>query len=247
MSEWTTPEETGAVEAIETVESAPAEESVVAETMAPSAEVSGLQASVRHMQTQMQAMQNMVSQQMHAMQSMTAAQQQASQAPQPQPTRPMIPGLDEDDPYFEQFSAVAGVQQNQAAQLQEQVKTLQQSLHNLNMSHSRQSVQNQVESALSKHHVPQELADDVKTTVYAYIASSPANQVASADHLVGQFMQNLGKYSEVARKKWAEEAKKPKPLSVVSATAGIPDDKPGTWDEAKSRSLAMMQAMMSAS
>ena len=243
MSEWTTPEETGTVEATQTVDDAPAEN--VVENV-QSAETAAMQASMRHMQNQMQAMQNMVSQQMQAMQAMTAAQHQA-QAPQSQPQRPMIPGLDEDDPYFEQFNAVAGVQQQQTTQLQEQVKQLQQSLHNLNMSHSRQNVQNQVESALAKHQVPQELADDVKTTVYAYMASSPNNQISSADHLVGQFMQNLGKYSEVARKKWADEAKKPKPLSVVSATAGIPEDKPGTWDEAKSRSLAMMQAMMSAS
>ena len=100
--------------------------------------------------------------------------------------------------------------------------------------------------ALEKHKVPSELADKVRTVAYAAMSQGGANGqgVPSADTLVGDFMQSLGQYATEARKKWADEAKKPKPISVAANTAGIPDEKPKNWEEAKARSIALMQAML---
>ncbi len=214
------------------------------------ATVSGLEANVRHLTNQMQAMQSMHQQQMQAMNSMYSAMQQPSAHPLAPPSAakapmsPVLSRLEEDDPYFEQFQGIYSEATQKNEQLQNQVQQLQQSIQQLNMAQSRQTVQSSVENAMEKHQVPEELANDFRTVAYAYMASAQPGQSVDADHLVNQMMQNLGKYAEVARKKWVEEASKPKPLSVVSSQAGISDEPPGSWEEAKERSMAMVKAMM---
>ena len=210
------------------------------------AQIAGMNASMQQMQTQIQAMQQM---QMRQMQQMQASAQQQQLPQEPIPASAALPNnfkIDEDDPYFDQFAALANQSQGNVGALQGEVAQLKNQLHNMTMNVSRQNVQTQVDGAMTQHQVPEELANDVRTTVYAYMAATPANQQVSADHLVSQFMQNLGRYQEVARKQWAAEAKKPKPFSTVASQAGIPDEAPKSWDDAKARSLAFMKAITAA-
>ena len=242
MSEW--PESVS--QPAEAEQSALAESDVASGNPQQSADaqIAGMSASMQQMQTQIQAMQQMQLRQMQQMQAaMHAGQQQFQQQQPPTAALPQNFKIDEDDPYFEQFSALASQSQGDVGALQNEVSQLKNQLHHMTMNVSRQNVQAQVDGALSQHQVPEELANDVRTTVYAYMAATPANQQVSADHLVGQFMQNLGRYQEVARKQWAAEAKKPKPFSTVATQAGIPDEAPKSWDEAKERSLAFMKAI----
>ena len=62
--------------------------------------------------------------------------------------------------------------------------------------------------------------------------------------MVAKFMQNLGHWATEARKEWAAEANKPKPVSIAAGMAGVPDQAPQTMAEAKERSLAIMKAMI---
>ena len=210
-----------------------------------------LRAQIDGLQNEMRAMQQYNTQFQSNM--MGAMQQQNPSHPlaPPQP-QPLTPGydveIDKDDPYYDQFKQVVNAHQStlkESTELKQRLSQMEQQLNQVNMTQSRQNIQGQVDAALEKHRVPSSLSNDVKTTVYAYMASTPPGQQIQADHIVSQFMQNLGLYAENARKAWAEEAKKPKPLSVVASNAGISEDTPRDFDEAKERSLAMMQAMLS--
>ena len=177
---------------------------------------SALEANVRHLTTQMQAMQSMHQAQMQQVQGLYNAMQQRQAHPLAPPqevaqtqVNPALMRLDEDDPYFEQFQGIYQDANQQNEVLRNQVNHMQQSIQNLTMQQSRSTVQTSVEGAIEKHQVPAELANDFKTVAYAYMASAQPGQQVNAEHLVGQMMQNLGKYAEVARKKWAEEASKP--------------------------------------
>lgn len=211
-------------------------------------QVAGLQAQLGQMQAQMQAMQQMHSQQMQGIYgAMRTNPAQQPPAPPPSPSYKDIPalaGLDEDDPYFDQFRSMADHFGNQSASIESENASLRQQLQEVTLSQSRSSVQGQVDGALEKHKVPSEMSDDIRATVYAYMSSAPQGQSVSADAIVARYMQNLGKFAEVARTKWANEAKKPKPFNVTTASAGIQEGTPKTWDEARERSQAMMKAML---
>jgi len=216
-----------------------------------STEVAGLQAQLQAMQQQVQAMQSMQQQSMQNMMAM--ANQQRAQAnpswdatPASPPTPAFLQNMDPDDPYYQQFQQLAKEYGGDKDALKQQVTMLSHALQNIQMQNSRSHVENSVTSALEKHKVPDELADKVRTMAYAAMVEGGNNGqgVPAADALVGDFMQSLGQYAQVARKKWTEDAKKPKPISVAASTAGIPDEKPKNWEEAKARSIAIMQAMM---
>jgi len=255
MSEWadSTASVSDASQAVTGADSSAAPSEVsdapVSGVEAPSApDVAGLQAQLGQMQAQMQAMQQMHSQQMQGLYGAMRANP-AQQPPEPPPSPsykdiPALAGLDEDDPYFDQFRSMADHFGTQSASLESENASLRQQVQDLTLSQSRASVQGQVDGALDKHQVPTEMADDIRATVYAYMASAPQGQNVSADAIVARYMQNLGKFAEVARTKWANEANKPKPFNVTTASAGIQEGSPKTWDEARARSQAMMQAML---
>tara|TARA_R100001086_G_scaffold51514_2_gene22948 strand:- start:7791 stop:8498 length:708 start_codon:yes stop_codon:yes gene_type:complete len=214
-----------------------------------SPDVAAMQAQMEQMQQQVQAMQSMHQQSMQNMMSVMSQQRQQPHwdaTPTSPPTPNFLQGLDEDDPYFQNFKALAQEYGGENQSLKSQVKMLSETLSNIQFQNSKSDIENRVTKALEKHKVPEELADKVRTVAYAAMAQGGNNgqNIPEADALVGDFMQSLGKYAEVARKKWTEEAKKPKPISVAANTAGIPDDKPKDWDEAKARSIALMQAML---
>lgn len=205
---------------------------------------------INAMRGELAAMQQMQAQSMQQMNAAIGAIQsgwQATPAP-PQPVHePVLPQsiakLDEDDPYYEQFKQLAQGSSQRESELQKTVGELREQINNMNLSMSRQSVQQQVTQVMKKHQVPEELAEQIRTTAYAYLASAPQGQ-ANLDGVVNSFMQSLGKYQEVARKKWADEARKPKPLSVVASQAGVSNEPPSSWEDAKARSLEMVEAMI---
>lgn len=212
--------------------------------------VAALQAQLEQMQQQFQAMQSM---QQQSMQNMMAMMNQGRSqhpswdaTPTSPPTPAFLQGMDEDDPYYQQFKALASEYGAEKNGLKQQVTMLSNALQNIQLENSKSHIENSVTKAMEKHKVPEELADKVRTVAYAAMAQGGNNGqgVPSADALVSDFMQSLGQYAQVARKKWADEAKKPKPISTVAETAGIPDEKPKNWEEAKARSIALMQAML---
>lgn len=205
------------------------------------ADMSALTAQITAMQTQMQAMQQSHQGQMQAI---YGAMGSGQQAPAPAPAKPVIAGIDEDDPYYDQFSSVMQTQIERNNSLQGQVAELKGHLQNMTLSLNQQNVEQQVNSALERHNVPQSLAEDIKTVAYAYMASAPQGQHVSADSMVAKFMQNLGHWATEARKEWSAEANKPRPVSIAAGMAGVPDQAPQTMAEAKERSLAIMKAMI---
>tara|TARA_R110002110_G_scaffold58485_1_gene166155 strand:- start:1153 stop:1857 length:705 start_codon:yes stop_codon:yes gene_type:complete len=213
----------------------------------PSAGVSGLEATVEGLRGQVQAMQEMHG---RSMQNMMAAMNNARHPLDATPATPPVPdlvrGMDPDDPYYEQFKELANQVGSGNGQVNSQVQRLQQQLYQMQLANSRSNIESSVSQALESHKVPTELADKVRTIAYAAMAESGNNGhgVPSADSLVSEFMQSLGTYAEKARVDWAKEAKRPKPISMAAASAGIPDEKPKSWEEAKERSIALMQAMV---
>lgn len=216
-------------------------------------EVAGLQAQLQAMQQQVQAMQSMQQQSMQNMMAMMNQQRaqgnpswDGTPASSPTPVPAFLQNMDPDDPYYQQFQQLAKEYGGDKDALKQQVSMLSNALQNIQMQNSRSHVENSVTKALEKHKVPEELADKVRTMAYAAMVEGGNNGqgVPAADALVGDFMQSLGAYAQVARKKWADEAKKPKPISVAANTAGIPDEKPKNWEEAKAQSIALMQAML---
>lgn len=207
-----------------------------------SPEVAALKAELGGMQTQVSALRQLYMQQQQQMQY--AAAPASPQEPPPVELPPELQRMDEDDPYASQFKAVLEASQRGNTSMQGQIGQLQQAINQISMNSARQSVQQQVDSAISRFKVPESMAQDVRTTAYAYMASTPQGQQVSADHLVQNFMQNLGRYADQARKQWSDEAKKPKPLSVLSSSPGVPQEQPKNFNEAKERSLAMMRSML---
>lgn len=237
MSDWATGENINTAPEVTEGADAPEVEATTAESSALSAQLSALQ-------NQMHAMQQAHQSQLQTIYGAMANGQQVQQPVENEPVVPNIPGLDEDDPYYDQFSSVMKTQVGRNNELQGQVAELQAQLSNMTVSLNQKNVQSQVEAALEKHRVPQSLADDVRTVAYAYMASAPKGQHVSAESMVAQFMQNLGHYATEARKEWSEEAKRPKPISIAANMAGIPDEEPSNMEEAKARSLAIMKAMV---
>lgn len=216
------------------------------ETPAP-AEAAGvdaaqLQAQLQAVQNQMSAMQQTHQTQLHSIYSAMAGNQPAQQQAQAATPMPEIPGIDKEDPYYDQFSQIFNTQVTKSGEMQTELQGLRQQLDNMTLSMSRQNVHRQVEEAIEHNRVPESLAQDVRTVAYAHMASSP-NGGVDANGFIRSFMQNLGVYATDARKQWAEEAKRPKPLGVAITSAGVSDEPPKTMEEAKARSLAIMKAM----
>ena len=218
----------------------------VAETNVETGDAAALRSQMDSMKNEMQAMRQMHQQQLSGIYSSMQQHTAPPVAQEPTPM-PQIPGIEKDDPYYDQLAHIAQSSSSEAAGLRDQVGALQEQLNNMNMSMSRQNVQSQIESSFDKHAVPQGMAQDIRNVVYAAMATAPAGQMPSADAIVGRFMQGLGAFKEDAIKQHAVEASKPRPLNVVAKTAGIPDEAPKTMEEAKERSLAMMKAMVGAS
>lgn len=242
MAEWT--DQMGAVpqEAAPDAAATPEGASATPEVSADPNE--GLKAQMHMMQNQMQAMQSMYQNQMQMMQANSGAQRQvAPQAPPPIIVPPSLNKLDEDDPYRQAMVGLAQNSQDDVATLKSQLEQMQKQVYDMNVSMSRQGVQEQVDRAIEKHKVPEMMAHDVRTTAYAYLASAPPGQQVSVDAMVNRFMQSLGQYAESARTTWAEEASKPRPMTAIASSPGVPSEQPKNFDEAKERSLAMMRAM----
>ena len=218
-----------------------------AESAAPAVESGGvdaaqMQAQLQAVQNQMAAMQQTHQTQLHSIYSAMAGNQPAQQQAPAAPPMPEIPGIDKEDPYYDQFSQIFNSQVTKNSEMQTELQGLRQQLDNMTLSMSRQNVHRQVEEAIEHHRVPESLAQDVRTVAYAHMASSP-NGNMDANGFVRGFMQNLGVYANDARKQWADEAKRPKPLGVAITSAGVSDEPPKTMEEAKARSLAIMKAM----
>jgi len=207
-------------------------------------DVAALQAQVRDLTNNMQAMHNMYSQQLGNMQSAVASRPSAP----PPPAQPQLPQfldrMDEDDPYYDAFKDIASGASTENAALRRQVSELTQHVNHMNMNMSQRSVQEQVDQAISSHGVPEALAHDVRTTAYAYMTQTPNGQQVSVDALVGNFMKNLKVYSDSHYKERTEEARKPKPISALTSAAGIPQETPRTFGEASEQGLALIKAMM---
>lgn len=240
MSDWA--ENAGSGSAVPTPQvdagdaEAPAEKVDTGDTAA-------IRSQLDSMKNDMQAMRQMHQQQLSGIYSSMQAHAAPAVAPE-LPPMPAIPGIEKDDPYYDQLAHIAQSSSSDTADLRNQVGALQEQLNNMNMSMSRQSVQTQIDSSFDKHAVPQSMAQDIRNVVYAAMATAPPGQMPAADAIVGRFMQGLGVFREDAIKQHAVEASKPRPLSVVAKTAGIPDEAPKTMEEAKERSLAMMKAMV---
>ena len=202
-----------------------------------------LQAQLQAVQNQMTAMQQTHQTQLHSIYSAMSGNQQAQPQAAAPPPPPESPGIDKDAPYYDQFSQICSTQVSKNGELQTELQGLRHQLDNMTLSMSRQNVHRQVEEALERNRVPESLAQDVRTVAYAHMASSPSGGSVDANGFVRGFMQNLGIYATDARKQWAEEAKRPKPLGVAITSAGVSDEPPKTMEEAKARSLAIMKAM----
>ena len=173
--------------------------------------------------------------------------QGAAQAMQPPaPPQPVLPpgfeNLDMDDPYVKPLAALAQHMATQNAELTHTVKSLRSQVDDQLMESHRRDLNSNVETAMNKHKVPEELKDLARTTVFALMHTSDGKNI-DADTMVRNYMQQVGKYTDGAFKRRAEEAKKPRSIASVIKSAGVPNETPKTWDDAKAASLAFIRAM----
>lgn len=196
------------------------------------------------MEQQNQAYQNQMK---HMMDSLGAMVRGSStpQMAQPEPQVQLPPGfenLDMDDPYVAPLANLAQHMARQNAELSMTVKSLQSQMQDQLLQSQRREITGNVESALSKHNVPDELKDLARTTVFALMQTSEGKNI-DADTMVRNYMQQVGKYTDGAFKRRAEEAKQPRSLASVMRSSGVPKEAPKNWDDAKAASLAFIKAM----
>jgi hypothetical protein len=182
-------------------------------------------------QQQMQQMMNMFGQ---AIQHQGGSVGQSQEAPAELPSHLETLGIDEDDPYAEQFVAL----KQQLESSQSELQNVKQQFGDFNLNAQRASLSQQVDSALSEQKVPDMLKDNVRQVVYAYMAqtSEPVNPAT----LVENWMQSLGQYVEAERKDWAKDAGRSRRIAAVGGAPGILKDKPKSWSDAKAASFAML-------
>lgn len=212
--------------------------------------------SVEHMQAQLKqtqllmeqqnlAHQNQMKQMMDSLGSLVRGGGQAV-ASTPEPIQPTLPpgfeNLDLEDPYVAPLANLAQHMARQNAELSVTVKQLQGQVNSQLMESQRREITGNVETALDKHKVPDELKDLARTTVFALMHSSEGKNI-DADTMVRNYMQQVGKYTDGAFKRRAEEAKQPRSLASVMRSTGVPKETPKNWDDAKAASLAFLKAM----
>jgi uncharacterized coiled-coil protein SlyX len=211
--------------------------------------IEGLQAQLQQqqmlMEQQNQAYQNQMNKMMESLGAMVRGGVQQTHA-EPEPPRAVMPpgfeNLDMEDPYVAPVATLAQHMAQQNAELTRTVSQLQNQLNDQLMASQRREITGNVESALTKYKVPDELKDLARTTVFALMHSSDGKNI-DADTMVRNYMQQVGKYTEGAFKRRAEEAKQPKSLASVMRSAGVPKEAPKSWDDAKAASLAFIKAM----
>ena len=214
------------------------------------------QPSIEHMQSQLKQTQMLMEQQGIAhqtqmkqmMESLGSLVRGGGNAPptyQEEAAPVMPPGFDQldlDDPYVRPLATLAQHMAKQNAELSMTVKQLQGQVSDQLVSSKRRELNGNVEHALSKHKVPDELKDLARTTVFALMHSSEGKNI-DADTMVRNYMQQVGRYTDGAFKRRAEEAKQPRSLASVMKSPGVSQESPKTWDDAKAASLAFIRAM----
>ena len=207
---------------------------------------SQLQQTQAMMQQQQQAHQAQMDQMMQSLGAMVRGQGAAQAMQPPAPPQPVLPpgfeNLDMDDPYVKPLAALAQHMATQNAELTHTVKSLRSQVDDQLMESHRRDLNSNVEAAMNKHKVPEELKDLARTTVFALMHTSDGKNI-DADTMVRNYMQQVGKYTDGAFKRRAEEAKKPRSIASVIKSAGVPNETPKTWDDAKAASLAFIRAM----
>ena len=197
------------------------------------------------MEQQNLAHQNQMKQMMDSLGSLVRAggapQQVQPQAPEVK-LPPGFENLDLEDPYVAPLANLAQHMAQQNAQLAVEVKNLRGQMSDQLLKSERREITGNVEAAISKHKVPEELKDLARTTVFALMHSSEGKNI-DADTMVRNYMQQVGKYTDGAFKRRAEEAKQPRSLASVMRSAGVPKETPKNWDDAKAASLAFIKAM----
>lgn len=216
---------------------------------APQPTIESLQAQLQQqqmlMEQQNQAYQNQMNKMMESLGSMVRGGV-SNNSVQVDPPKAILPpgfeNLDMEDPYVAPVATLAKHMAQQNAELSRTVTDLKSQLDNQLLESQRREITGNVESALSKYKVPDELKDLARTTVFALMHTSDGKNI-DADTMVRNYMQQVGKYTEGAFKRRAEEAKQPKSLASVMRSAGVPQEAPKSWDDAKAASLAFIKAM----
>jgi hypothetical protein len=208
---------------------------------AAGAEVEGgsIEETVTQIRSEMQHQQQAHQQQMQQMMTMfgQAIQAQGTSTAQPvsEPAPPVFDlGVDEDDPYSEQFGQLV----KQMSQSQNELAQMKQQFGEFALNSQRADLSSQVDSALEQHNVPDVLKDNVRQVVYAYMAQ--ANEPVSPAPLVENWMKSLSQHVDTERKDWAKDAGRSRRFSALGGAPGVLKDKPKTWDEAKAASFAML-------
>ena len=216
------------------------------ETPSISALQSQLTQAQAMMQQQQQAHQVQMNQMMESIGAMVRGQGAAQTMQPAAPPQPVLPpgfeNLDMDDPYVKPLAALAQHMATQNAELTHTVKSLRSQVDDQLMESHRRDLNSNVETAMNKHKVPEELKDLARTTVFALMHTSDGKNI-DADTMVRNYMQQVGKYTDGAFKRRAEEAKKPRSIASVIKSAGVPNETPKTGDDAKEASLAFIKAM----
>jgi hypothetical protein len=192
---------------------------------------SEMQQQAQAHQQQMQQMMNMFGQ---AIQHQGGSVGQIQEAPAESPSHLETLGIDEDDPYAEQFVAL----KQQLESSQSELQNVKQQFGDFNLNAQRASLSQQVDSALNEQKVPDMLKDNVRQVVYAYMAQT--SEPVNPSTLVENWMQSLGQYVEAERKDWAKDAGRSRRIAAVGGAPGILKDKPKSWSDAKAASFAML-------
>jgi hypothetical protein len=215
----------------------------------PEPSIEQMQAQLKQAQMLMEqqnlAHQNQMKQMMDSLGSLVRGGGQAA-TPVPEPVQPKLPpgfeNLDLDDPYVAPLASLAQHMARQNAELSMTVQQLKGQVNDQLVESQRREITGSVETALDKHKVPEELKDLARTTVFALMHSSEGKNI-DADTMVRNYMQQVGKYTDGAFKRRAEEAKQPRSLASVMRSSGVPKETPKNWDDAKAASLAFLKAM----
>mgnify|MGYP003640110656 CR=1 FL=1 len=206
---------------------------------------SSLPETVANLQKNMQHQQQAHQQQMQQMMNMfgQAIQAQGSAATAPTPESAPAPsfdiGIDDDDPYADQFSTLA----QQLTSSQRELQDMKKQFGDFALNSQRASLSSQVDDALTNQNVPDVLKDSVRQVVYAYMAQS--SDAVSPAPLIENWMQSLSKHVESERKDWAKDAGRSKRMAALGGAPGVLMDKPKSWEEAKEASFAVLMGQSS--
>jgi len=211
-----------------------------AEAAVAEANDSSLPETVANLQKDMQHQQQAHQQQMQQMMNMFGQAIQAQGAAATAPAHESAPepafdiGIDDDDPYADQFSTLA----KQLVDSQRELQSMKKQFGDFALNSQRASLSSQVDTALDQNNVPDVLKDSVRQVVYAYMAQS--SDPVSPAPLVENWMQSLSKHVEAERKDWAKDAGRSKRMAALGGAPGVLKDKPKSWEEAKSASFAAL-------